>query len=266
MIKLRNILNELGDAGIKPFPYTPNFRVQKTEDYINITLKFKDNLNRNIEIGFDWMEEIMVRGSDENIGLPKNYFGIYYGINGKYGSNNDEKTVETGQYYLKLLSTLVSIVKDFVKKYNPDGLAIIKTFEDRNEKDTKFNKQKERMYITWLTQALPNYQLRMEGDHIFFDKKKLNEIKLIPNPTPKMVYDLTQEINLIRPHNTINYNSFVDDFGDILDKFIPEFFNNFVPNKNKRNLYKFKEIQKLNKDELTNFYIELLSLKNKYKL
>lgn len=182
MIKLVEILKELGDASAKPFISTPKFEKDHGEyDEEIIVSKFKDDENKIITVFF-YSEDGYFYGQDSShymkeeeeygiLNVPKNYYSVGYGIENNYGSNSDDRQKNTLQYYVRLMTTIIIIIKDFVKKFDPDGLVIVKTFADRDQKDEKFNSQKERVYIAYLTQALPNYKLRMKGRNIFFDKK-----------------------------------------------------------------------------------------------
>lgn len=157
MIKLTKILQEIGDASIKPYPYS---RTGGDGEDNDVQYRFKTDQGQVYDVIFELIDAANL---PEDWGMTDSHriFELQFMI-----SNADmpsRRSVGASRYTvlsggnepLKIMSTIVSATTDFNDQYEPDYLTFSGTSKgvDRGDMDPKGADQKTRMYLNYIKQS-----------------------------------------------------------------------------------------------------------------
>jgi len=153
-----DLLKEIILGNIKPFNWNRNnFHILPKK---NIYTLFLAPIEGDISERPIPQIEIFFTKQDENI----DKYEISFLVDGK-----DTQAFKSNiSYYLKIVSTLVLIIKEFIKKYSPDSLLV----KGMDKSDVKNPGQKDRIYFSFIEQEAPKL-----GYRVGHEKDKLNLIK-----------------------------------------------------------------------------------------
>ena len=169
MIKLKNILNEIGDASVAPYPFT----------------RVNSDIGKNIKYNFDTPTEKYWVKFAPDTGTHK--FLPHYAKNNppwKYevifstyeGMPND--TTDRGEMYA-VMSTISDIVKDFVNRFtNARELVIIPT-KDSAKKDWTKDRRRFKLYLAYIDKQL---EKSLPGADINISKMYVDDVITISIP------------------------------------------------------------------------------------
>lgn len=111
------LINEIGESNIPPI----EFKLVDTNNYLfHIDI---DGENVIVNVQFQPFNV----GSEEwkyCFSPTLRHYKTYYNVSYDVGGDNNQYTKTSIKYLLRILSTVTSIVKDFINKHNPDCLYI----------------------------------------------------------------------------------------------------------------------------------------------
>ena len=159
MIKLKNILFEIGEGTAKPYKYkltrtesTPGFG-----DYFRL-YEFVTDLDTHYEVSFEIEEDY---SKDE----PWEFMNIEYGVDSKDGGGVDYK-VETNKGELfRVMATIVDITKKILKERKN-----IKTLTFTGSKENEDDQRRNNLYMAYIKKHISNVKnIEVDGDEIRVD-------------------------------------------------------------------------------------------------
>lgn len=127
-------LNEIGEANSKPFPWQNKF-YSVSGGLFTIFLAPIDNQEKIPEV------TVLIAKKDENS----------YSIGFEINDDELQAFKTTMNYYLRVLSTVVLIIKSFIEQYNPESI-IIRGIDKQNIKTPG---QESRIYFAYIEKQLP---------------------------------------------------------------------------------------------------------------
>jgi hypothetical protein len=160
MIKLKNILLEIGEGTAKPYKY----KLTRTEsdpdfgDYFRL-YEFVTDLDTHYEVMFEIEEDY---SKDE----PWEFMNIEYGVDEKDGGGIDYK-VETNKGELfRVMATIVDITKSILKERKNIKQLVFTGAKNRGEDDQRRNK----LYMAYIRKHVPNIKnIEDDGSEIRVD-------------------------------------------------------------------------------------------------
>lgn len=191
MIKLKQILSEIGEATLKPFEY----KQVSNDNYTNLAYFYEIKINKNIKIKV--LIDMIINGIyDEStpVYFAKNLsnkdtlirnYSIQFDLTkdsedfiiNKY--NKKEKSYLEGFLSLKevlqLMTTIVAIIKEFIKTNIPKNqnyLYFFSFFPIKSEKLSTFS-SRENLYMAYLKKNLPSdwiIEKKVEDEIYFYPK------------------------------------------------------------------------------------------------
>ena len=159
MIKLKNILLEIGEGTAKPYKY----KLTRTEsdpdfgDYFKL-YEFVTDLGTHYEVMFEIEEDY---SKDE----PWEFMNIEFGVDEKDGGGVDYK-VETNKGELfRVMATIVDITKKILKERKN-----IKTLTFTGSKDDDDDNRRNNLYMAYIRKHIPNVKnVEIDGSEIRVD-------------------------------------------------------------------------------------------------
>lgn len=149
------IVNEIGDGSSKSFPWFNKFYTLGNSGLFTMFLAPLPD-----DVSDTKIPEIQVTFAK----LKPDTYQVGYSVN-----DTDLQSFKTdSKYYLRIVSTVMNIIKEFLKKYNPRILEI----DSIDKSDVKIPGQKSRIYIAYIEKNAPSL-----GYRFGHDKNKLILIK-----------------------------------------------------------------------------------------
>ncbi|MCK9273080.1 hypothetical protein M0P65_06045 [Candidatus Gracilibacteria bacterium] len=125
-----HLLNEIGEANAKQFPWQKKFYQINDIGYFTIFLAPINDKEKIPEVQIEFFR------------LQENEYSVGYSVN-----NEELQAFKASMtYYLRLIATIVTIIKDFIKKYNPKVLEI----KGVDKKNIIIPGQKNRIYFAYI--------------------------------------------------------------------------------------------------------------------
>ena len=140
MIKLQDILKEIGESNVKPYKYTV---ASSNEDETRYNFKTDSNIKYEIEI----TNQVIVKGR---------VIVAYKPIKGSY-----EDETNKGEHF-RIMSTVVTAVKEYLTE-NPDTKEITFTTPPSPEKDSDVDTRRLNFYIAYINKQLPGGKVRTDA-------------------------------------------------------------------------------------------------------
>ena len=163
MIKLTNILkeiiNEIGDGGSKPYNYTLA-REDVDEDfgfYFRL-YEFVTDLGTHYEVSFEIEEDF---SKDE----PWEFMNIEFGVNEKDGGGVSYKVETNKGEVFRVMATIVDITKNVLKERRR-----IKTLTFSSSKKDEDDQRRNNLYMAYIRKHVPNVKnIEIDGSEIRVD-------------------------------------------------------------------------------------------------
>jgi len=163
MIKLTNILkeiiNEIGDGGSKPYKYTLT-REDVDEDfgfYFRL-YEFVTDLGTHYEVMFEIEEDF---SKDE----PWEFMNIEFGVNEKDGKGVSYKVETNKGEVFRVMATIVDITKNVLKERRR-----IKTLTFSSSKKDEDDQRRNNLYMAYIRKHVPNVKnIEIDGSEIRVD-------------------------------------------------------------------------------------------------
>jgi len=143
-ILIENLLNEIGEANVKPYFYK---LISKRKD--KISYGFKTNLGTEYIVDFE-LEELVVPTAEMTFYIKK-----------QSQEKNYEEISNKGELF-KVMSTIANITKTFIQQNKNIESIFIK-----GAKDKKLSNQRTKLYQNYIQKNLPsNCDYKVIGDSI----------------------------------------------------------------------------------------------------
>ena len=179
MIKLKSILNEIGEGSAKPYPLRINHR--KKLSYGRPVVDY--DYRWSTKSGYLYSLEIISIGGKMSYGKledtgkwvvnfgPMKMGKQYYGIDGRPIGSPQKKMdteIQTNRGELfSIMATIVKAMKDFIKKAKKSewGLEEIHYEAAKSQGDAKSDSQRNKLYLAYIKKHLPGVRLHLTGDN-----------------------------------------------------------------------------------------------------
>jgi len=150
------INEEVGQLLVEPYPYQ-----QTTDDKLATYYKFTTDDDDKYVVRFFHMGEFQHK--EKWMG----HYNVEFVTGGDEYTEGDSIVVNKGRFY-KVMSTVISIIKDFVKEKDP------KVLKFNPVSNYKKDKRRKNIYIRYIEKMLPNdykYKKSFFGDALIITKK-----------------------------------------------------------------------------------------------
>jgi len=159
MIKLKNILLEIGEGTAKPYKYkltrresTPGFG-----DYFRL-YEFVTDLDTHYEVMFTIEEDF---SKDE----PWEFMDIEFGVDEKDGGGVSYKVKTNKGELFRVMATIVDITKKILKERKN-----IKTLTFTGSKENEDDQRRNNLYMAYIKKHISNVKnIEVDGDEIRVD-------------------------------------------------------------------------------------------------
>ena len=168
MIKLIDILNEIGDSSAQKYDWRFKGKYNNS-DVINIDYEFKTDSDTQYFVKLTAQESSATSSAFEMMvafGVGKSVIKKAFGDKKPFS-----QVVNKGELY-RVMATVVDIVKDGIEKMVQDGYPIkVILFKPEKEKETatgfKMTDQRAKLYMAYIKQNMDMvYSVRQKGDQI----------------------------------------------------------------------------------------------------
>jgi hypothetical protein len=139
MIKLKKILNEIGDSSAKPFNFLLTISGKNEYQYMFLTKEKK--------IPYYIIFKYISKSDAWDISFST------------IGSKNGDEVINSGEMY-SVMATIVKIIKDFISKKNPEKLQ----YSPAKNFDTDLRRAK--LYDVYLKKNLNGWDVSKSGDYV----------------------------------------------------------------------------------------------------
>jgi hypothetical protein len=139
MIKLKEILNEIGDSSAKPFNFLLTISGKNEYQYMFLTKEKK--------IPYYIIFKYISKSDAWDISFST------------IGSKNGDEVINSGEMY-SVMATIVKIIKDFISKKNPEKLQ----YSPAKNFDTDLRRAK--LYDVYLKKNLNGWDVSKSGDYV----------------------------------------------------------------------------------------------------
>lgn len=166
-ISLLKILLEIGELTPNTYAFPKTFRKGNKDNYVAYFNDFEDDEYNKIQVSFTLFPKGELKG------IEKNTYNIGFNVNGQHNTKALEK--KDAKYYVRLISTLVKIILEFVKQFKPESILVLgdDIIDKRAEK-------KNAIYYQYLKRNIPsNYGWTELGnlEALYIYKRSLKEQK-----------------------------------------------------------------------------------------
>ena len=148
MIKLTNILkeiiNEIGDGGSKPYNYTLTREEADHEGFYFRLYEFETDLGTHYEVTFEINEDFSKDGPWESMNIE---FGVYE----KDGEEVSYNVKTNKGEVFRVMATIVDITKNILKERSK-----IKTLTFTGSKDDDDDNRRNNLYMAYIRKHVPN--------------------------------------------------------------------------------------------------------------
>lgn len=159
MIKLKNILLEIGEGTAKPYKY----KLTRTEsdpdfgDYFRL-YEFVTDLGTHYEVMFEIEEDF---SKDE----PWEFMNIEFGVDEKDGGGVDYKVETNKGEVFRVMATIVDITKSILKERKN-----IKTLTFSGAKKDEDDNRRNKLYMAYIKKHIPNVKnVEVDGSEVKVD-------------------------------------------------------------------------------------------------
>jgi len=159
MIKLKNILLEIGEGTAKPYKY----KLTRTEsdpdfgDYFRL-YEFVTDLDTHYEVMFTIEEDF---SKDE----PWEFMDIEFGVDEKDGGGVSYKVKTNKGELFRVMATIVDITKKILKERKN-----IKTLTFTGSKENEDDQRRNNLYMAYIKKHISNVKnIEVDGDEIRVD-------------------------------------------------------------------------------------------------
>ena len=159
MIKLKNILKEIGEGTAKPYKY----KLTRTEsdpdfgDYFRL-YEFVTDLGTHYEVMFEIEEDF---SKDE----PWEFMNIEFGVDEKDGGGVDYKVETNRGEVFRVMATIVEITKEILKERKN-----IKTLTFSGAKKDEDDNRRNKLYMAYIKKHIPNVKnVEVDGSEVKVD-------------------------------------------------------------------------------------------------
>ena len=139
MIKLKKILNEIGDSSAKPFNFLLTISGKNEYQYMFLT--------KEKQIPYYVIFKYVSKSDVWDISFST------------IGSKNGDEVINSGEMY-SVMATIVKIIKDFINKKNPEKLQ----YSPAKNFDTDLRRAK--LYDVYLKKNLNGWDVSKSGDYV----------------------------------------------------------------------------------------------------
>ena len=139
MIKLKDILNEIGDSSAKPFNFLLTVSGKNEYQYMFLT--------KEKQIPYYVIFKYVSKSDVWDISFST------------IGSKNGDEVINSGEMY-SVMATIVKIIKDFISKKNPEKLQ----YSPAKNFDTDLRRAK--LYDVYLKKNLNGWDVSKSGDYV----------------------------------------------------------------------------------------------------
>ena len=139
MIKLKKILNEIGDSSAKPFNFLLTVSGKNEYQYMFLT--------KEKQIPYYVIFKYVSKSDVWDISFST------------IGSKNGDEVINSGEMY-SVMATIVKIIKDFISKKNPEKLQ----YSPAKNFDTDLRRAK--LYDVYLKKNLNDWDVSKSGDYV----------------------------------------------------------------------------------------------------
>ena len=139
MIKLKKILNEIGDSSAKPFNFLLTVSGKNEYQYMFLT--------KEKQIPYYVIFKYVSKSDVWDISFST------------IGSKNGDEVINSGEMY-SVMATIVKIIKDFINKKNPEKLQ----YSPAKNFDTDLRRAK--LYDVYLKKNLNDWDVSKSGDYV----------------------------------------------------------------------------------------------------
>ena len=162
MIKLKNILLEIGEGTAKPYKY----KLTRTEsdpdfgDYFRL-YEFVTDLGTHYEVMFEIEEDF---SKDE----PWEFMNIEFGVDEKDGGGVDYKVETNRGEVFRVMATIVDITKKILKKRK--NIKTLTFTGAKTKKGSKDDQRRNNLYMAYIRRHIPNVKnIQDDGTEISVD-------------------------------------------------------------------------------------------------
>lgn len=162
MIKLKNILLEIGEGTAKPYKY----KLTRTEsdpdfgDYFRL-YEFVTDLGTHYEVMFEIEEDF---SKDE----PWEFMNIEFGVDEKDGGGVDYKVETNKGEVFRVMATIVDITKKILKKRK--NIKTLTFTGAKTKKGSKDDQRRNNLYMAYIRRHIPNVKnIQDDGTEISVD-------------------------------------------------------------------------------------------------
>ena len=149
MIKLKDILKEIGDSSAKPFNFLLTISGKNEYQYMFLTKEKK--------IPYYIIFKYISKSDAWDISFST------------IGSKNGDEVINSGEMY-SVMATIVKIIKDFISKKNPKKLQ----YSPAKNFDTDLRRAK--LYDAYLKKNLNGWDVSKSGDYVVLTNPNVNPI------------------------------------------------------------------------------------------
>ena len=149
MIKLKDILNEIGDSSAKPFNFLLTISGKNEYQYMFLT--------KEKQIPYYVIFKYVSKSDVWDISFST------------IGSKNGDEVINSGEMY-SVMATIVKIIKDFISKKNPEKLQ----YSPAKNFDTDLRRAK--LYDVYLKKNLNGWDVSKSGDYVVLTNPNIKPI------------------------------------------------------------------------------------------
>ena len=158
MIKLKDILFEIGEGSAKPYKFKiEEDKPDNTDHSREVSFKTEDGDDYKVVLAAYWGDTGITEDFGSHISID---FYIYYG----FGTHDALVVVNKGRLF-RVMSTVVKIAEEFMKDidYKEKGIDSLRIEPTKDDLD---DDRRAKLYMAYIKRQLPVASVKYDGDEI----------------------------------------------------------------------------------------------------
>ena len=162
MIRLKDILFEVGEGSAKAYPYKidDDFPTRDGAEYRDIRFETEDGDNYVVNLKAFWGPAI-----ERDKAKPEPYFQVDFTTEDEYGFYDDaDRVVNKGRLF-KVMATVVKATREFLNDidYKEKDIKKMIVFPTKSDQD---DDRRANLYMAYIKKHLPTSNIKYNGDRI----------------------------------------------------------------------------------------------------
>ncbi len=159
MIRLKDILFEIGEGSAKPYKFrTVKDKPDNTDHTREVSFKTEDGDDYQVELHAYWGDGFITDTYGSHISID---FYIYHG----FGTHDADVVVNKGRLF-RVMSTVVKAAEEFMDDldYEEKGIDLLRIEPTKSTDDDDHRRAK--LYMAYIKRQLPITSIKYDGDEI----------------------------------------------------------------------------------------------------